>query len=273
MPNVGGLGFDSTWFADFYHNLIGDSEMSGGAARLLHQAGMGDNAPLGMATFSGRLWASQSTKVVYHESHDEAGNAAGTMRTSKVAVNNAALFGPTRDYAEARTRVACGLSILSAGTPMFFMGEEIVAQKLYKYDNVATSKEDLIGERAGNGRNMFRFYQDLIRLRRANAAVRSRFLDVLHAHDPTRIVAFTRRQGTTDVLVVASFNDQPFLNGYVIQSDPSRLPSGLWQETFNSDASIYGGGNVGNFGAAVPVDNGQIQLRLPANGFVVLQRR
>jgi 1,4-alpha-glucan branching enzyme len=75
------------------------------------------------------------------------------------------------------------------------------------------------------------------------------------------------------VLVVASFNDQPFLNGYVIQSDPSRLPSGLWQETFNSDASIYGGGNVGNFGAAVPVDNGQIQLRLPANGFVVLQRR
>ena len=273
MPIVGGLGFDSTWFAEFYHNLIGDSEMAGGAARLLHQAGMGDNAPLAMAAFSGRLWASQFNKVVYHESHDEAGNARGTMRTSKVAVNDAVLLGLTRDYAEARSRVAVGLSMLSAGTPMFFMGEEIVAQKLYKFDNVATSKEDLAGERAGNGKTMFRFYQDLIRLRRANPAVRSRFLDVLHAYDPTRVIAFTRRQGSTDVLVVASYNDEPFLDGYVIHTDPSRLPAGLWQETFNSDASIYGGSNVGNLGAAVPADHGQIEIRLPANGLLVFQRR
>ena len=57
---------------------------------------------------------------------------------------------------------------------MFFMGEEIVAQKSYRYDNISQSKEDLQGERAGAGARMFRFYQDLIRLRRANPAVRSR---------------------------------------------------------------------------------------------------
>jgi 1,4-alpha-glucan branching enzyme len=73
--------------------------------------------------------------------------------------------------------------------------------------------------------------------------------------------------------VVVSLNNQPFLNGYVIQSHADRLPSGLWQETFNSDAAIYGGSNVGNFGAAVPAHDGQIQLRIPAIGFLVLQRR
>ena len=52
---------------------------------------------------------------------------------------------------EARSRVVAGLSLLSAGTPMFFMGEEIVAQKPAKYNTLATSKEDLLGERAGNG--------------------------------------------------------------------------------------------------------------------------
>jgi len=273
MPHVVGLGFDSTWFAEFYHHLIGDSDMADGAARLIREAGFGHDGPLRMEQFSGRLWNTQSSKVVYHESHDEAGNAGGTHRTSKVAVNNVPLFGTTRDYAEARCRVAFGLSLLSAGTPMFCMGEEIVAQKLYKHNNIAHSKEDLQGERSGAGAKMFRFYQDLIRLRRANPAARSHHLDILHAYDPTRVIAFTRRQGNNELLIVASLNNHPFLDGYVLQTQPDRLASGLWQETFNSDAAIYGGSNVGNFGAAIPADNGRIQLRIPANGFLVLQKR
>ena len=83
-------------------------------------------------------------------------------------VNHAPLVGDTREFAEARCRVAFGLSMLSAGTPMFFMGEEIVAQRSYRFDNVSHSKEDLAGERVGAGARMFRFYQDLIRMRRAN---------------------------------------------------------------------------------------------------------
>ncbi len=273
MPSVGGLGFDSTWFAEFYHHLIGDSDMGGGAARLLREAGFGHDGPLALEQFAGRLWNTQFSKVAYHESHDEAGNAGGSLRTSKVAVNNAVLFGAARDYAEARCRVAFGLSILSAATPMFFMGEEIVAQKLYKHDNISQSKEDLHGERAGAGAKMFRFYQDLIRLRRANPAARSTHLDVVHVFGPTRVIAFTRRKGGHELLVVASLSNHPFGDGYVIQTQGDRLPSGLWQETFNSDAAIYGGNNVGNYGTAIPCQDGRIQLRIPANGFLVLQRR
>jgi 1,4-alpha-glucan branching enzyme len=35
-PAAGGLGFDATWYAAFYHNLTGDSDMAGGAARLIN---------------------------------------------------------------------------------------------------------------------------------------------------------------------------------------------------------------------------------------------
>jgi 1,4-alpha-glucan branching enzyme len=273
MPKVGGLGFDVTWHAEFYHNLIGDSDMAGGAARVLRDAGFGTDGPLAMGQFAGKLCDTQTGKVDYHESHDEAGNAGGTARTSKVAVGGAALVGATREYAEARCRVVAGLSILSAGTPMFFMGEEIVAQKPCKFDNIAASKEDLHGERAGAGAKMFRYYQDLIRLRRANPAARSHYLDVIHAWDPSRVIAFVRRQGSNELLVVASLSNTPYDNGYVIETGGDRLHDGGWQETFNSDAGIYGGKDVGNFGAVVPASGGRIQLRLPANGLLVLQRR
>ena len=86
------------------------------------------------------------------------------------------------------------------------------------------------------------------------------------------VIAFTRSAGSDRLLVVASLQNQPFLDGYVIQTDTSRLPDGLWREAFNSDASIYGGNNIGNFGADVPAMNGRIQCRIPANGFLVFQR-
>ena len=71
---------------------------------------------------------------------------------------------------------------------------------------------------------------------------------------------------------MASLNNHAFENGYRIRTDPGRLPSGLWRETFNSDSAIYGGANFGNLGAAIPANNGQLELVIPANGLVVLQR-
>jgi 1,4-alpha-glucan branching enzyme len=271
-PDAGGLGFGATWHAAFYHNLIGDSEMAGNAARLIWQAGFGNDAPLAIEQFAGILWNSQFQKVVYHESHDEAGNAGGTLRTSKVAVNNAPLFGSTRAYAEARCRVAFGLSLFSAGTPMFFMGEEVVAQQVYKYNNILSARENVAGERAGDGSRMFRCCQDLIRLRKQHPAIRSRQIDILHAHNSNRVLAFTRRESSNELLIVASLNNAAYTRGYVLQNEPSRLPSGQWREIFNSDAGIYGGNNVGNAGAALPCHNGRIEIVIPANAIVIFQR-
>jgi 1,4-alpha-glucan branching enzyme len=271
-PNAGGLGFDATWLAEFYHHLIGDSDMHGGAARLLYEAGFGHDGALPIQRFSAALHRTQFGHVAYHESHDEAGNSRGSLRTAKVAVNDAPLLGVTRQFAEARSRVVAGLAFLSAATPMFFMGEEVVAQKLYKYDTTAESKEDLHGERNGAGAQMFRYYQDLIRIRLTNPAARAQHLDVVHAHDQTRVIAFTRRYAGNELLVIASLNNNAFLNGYVIVTDATRLPAGRWRETFNSDSDIYGGNNVGNYGAEIAVADGRIELRIPANGLLVLQK-
>ena len=80
------------------------------------------------------------------------------------------------------------------------------------------------------------------------------------------------RLSDLQVLVIASLNDAAFDRGYVIGTDPTRLPRGGWREIFNSDASSYGGDNVGNYGATLPVGNGQICAVIPAHGFVVLQK-
>jgi 1,4-alpha-glucan branching enzyme len=272
LPDAGGLGFSAAWFAAFYHDLIGDSDMAAGRARLLKTAGQGGDGPLALEQFAGTLVGSQLDKVVYHESHDEAGNAAGTARTIVTAVNGAPLVGATRDFAEARCRVAFGLSLLSAGAPMFFMGEEVGARQPYRFNDFLDHREDLAAERAGDGARLFRFYQDLMRFARRHPATSARALDVLHALGTTRVIAFTRTAGRDRLLIVASLNNQPFLDGYVVQTDPSRLPDGAWREVFNSDAALYGGRNVGNFGADVPSVGGRLQARVPAAGFVVFEK-
>ncbi len=271
LPEAGGLGFDATWDAAFCHNLIGDSDMAGGRARLLESAGFGDDRPLDMGQFAGALYDSKYNKIVYHESHDEAGNSGGSMRTLVCAVAGAPLVGTTRGYAEARARVVFGLSLFSAGTPMFFMGEEVGAQKPYKYDTFMANREDIAGERAGSGARLFRFYQDAIRFSRRHSAARARNIDIIHVNGDGRVIAFRRSDGSDELLVVASLNNRTF-DEYVIQTDQGRLPDGEWRELFNSDADIYGGDGAGNFGADLPAGNGRLRLRVPANAIVILQK-
>jgi len=269
-PDVGGLGFDATWYADFYHHLSGDTGRGPDFANLIRTAGYGQDQPLAMDYFAGALAASSARKVVYHESHDEAGNSPGSKRTIMVAVNAAPLIGETRRFAEARCRFAFGMSMLSAGTPLFLMGEEVGAQNDYKYDNFVDNREDLLGQRQQQGRQLFKFYQDLIQLRLGHAGLRSRAIDVIHVHNGNRVMAFRRWDSGEELLVAASLNNRPFSSGYAIGHDS--LGDGLWQEVFNSDAGSYRGNNVGNLGGTLPSSNGSIVPVIPANGFVVLQR-
>jgi 1,4-alpha-glucan branching enzyme len=272
-PAQGGLGFDGTWKVAFYHSLIGDSEMAGDAARLLKRAGFGGNEPLQMDGFAGLLYDSQYRRVVFHESHDEAGNAKGTARTMVVAVNEAPLIDATRIAAEARSRVCFGLSVLSAGTPMFFMGEEIGAQQPYTVNGFLPNREDFLGERSGNGKALFRFYQDVISLSRRLGSIRSSNIDILHQSNTNRVIAFKRWNGTEQVIIAASFNNAPFANGYVIEKDALAIPDAGWKEIFNSDAAIYGGQNVGNSGAVLPSSQARLSVVIPANGFVVFVKQ
>lgn len=277
-PDNGGLGFDATWYSNFYHHLVGDARQGTEYAKLVPTAGYGGNDPLAMDYFAGALAISGSHKVVYHESHDEAGNSyydeggnrVESRRTIVAAVNSAPLIGDTRRSAEARCRFACGVTMLSAGTPMFLMGEEIGAQRQYRYGDFMSNREDLLGERQTNGQRLFRFYQDIIRLRLSYSGLRSHNIDIIHVHNANRAIAFRRWDDSQEFLIVASLNNYPFGAGYTIES--SRLGNGLWREIFNSDAEQYGGNNVGNLAASIPSSNAQIRVVIPANGIVVFQR-
>jgi len=159
------------------------------------------------------------------------------------------------------------MALLSPATPMFLMGEEVGAQKEYKYNTFMQNRENLRAARQGDGQRLFRFYQDVIAFRRSHPGLRTHAVDILHVHNANRLLAFRRWDDSEELLVVASLNNHPFSAGYVIANP--RLGSGPWREIFNSDAQVYGGNNVGNQGAALSVHHGLLEVLIPANGFVV----
>ncbi len=267
----GGIGFDATWYADFYHHLVGEQNAGPQWACLLLSAGQRQDGPLAMSWFAGALAASGNRKVVYESSHDEAGNAAGTERTILAAVNGAPLVGETRVYAEARCRCACALTMLSAGTPMFLMGEEVGAQRAYTYDKFAEEKEDLPALRQTTGALLWKFWTDMIAFRLGSAVIRSPGIDVFHANDDGRVIAFRRFSADGELLAVASLSNAPYdTPGYQLSYGP--LGDSGWRECFNTDAAVYGGQNTGNAGAVLRASGGQLTVIVPANGAVVFER-
>jgi 1,4-alpha-glucan branching enzyme len=164
-----------------------------------------------------------------------------------VAVNGAPLVDrSTRRYAEARCRFAYGVTVLSAGTPMFLFGEEVGAECRFKYNAVMANREDLHTLRQTTGANLFRFYSDINHLRRSTPALRSRIIDVIGPPPPfsgagvepwneNRVLAFMRGQDQEEILVVASLNDQPFRDGYYI---PHSKVGGRFREIFNGTVTL-----------------------------------
>jgi 1,4-alpha-glucan branching enzyme len=267
----GGLGFDATWYADYYHHLIGDSQDDPGRAQLIRRAGLGGDEPLSMSRFADVLRGSADRRVIYHESHDEAGNAPGSGRTIAVAVHRAPLVDETRRFAEARVRFAAGMTLLAPGTPMFFMGEEVGASLDYRYDDFTAgreTREDYMALRAGAGAQLFAFYADVIRLRLAHAALRSRNIDVVEVHDANRVIAFRRWADDEEMLVIGSLSNTGYLSGYRFESP--HIADGPWLEAFNSDARGYGG--AGALNPAPIVASSGITVVVPANSVVVLRR-
>jgi len=285
----GGMGFDASWYSDYYQHLLGDNHSGDKAGLLKAAAEKPDDAPLAMSVFAGTLWETQFNKVISSESHDEAGNGSGPFldedwsasnesgkrytseRTINVAVNSAPLLGVTRKYAEARCRFAWGVTALSAGTPMFLFGDEVGADQRFKYNAVLENKIDLHGLSVGTGKDLYHFYSEINKLRLQHAGLRSKFIDVVHTNDDHRVIAFRRWNKDESFVIFASLANQPYASGYTVYS--IRIESGEWQEIFNSDSEIFGGNNVGNGGQSVHCENGRMKVVIPFAGVVVFKKK
>jgi 1,4-alpha-glucan branching enzyme len=272
-PDGAGLGFDATWYSNFYHNLIGDTGRGPECANLLRIAGTGGNGELAMDRFAACLSATGRDTVVYHESHDEAGNSEHSGRTLMVAIaadkNTPPPEGELRQIAEARCRFVAGMTFLSAGTPMFLMGEEIGATKDFKYDTFLENREDLRGERKGAGAKLFRFYADIIRLRRRHRTLATPNIEIRHVHNADRVLAFHRWRGPEHYLVVATLSDSGYPDGYTVTVPEDT--TGVWREIFNSDDLIYGGSGLRNEQEITAAEEQKLTVKLPPRGFVVLR--
>lgn len=268
----GGLGFDAHWYADFYHHLAGDTGRGPDFANLLTSAARQDGGPLAMSHFAGALARSNRSTVVYHESHDEAGNSQHSGRTIAIAVNRAALTGATRRYAEARSRFAAGMTMLSAGVPMFFMGEEVGFVRDYTYDGFVEQKEDFEGLRESYGAGLFAFYRELIRLRldANHPELRGGGIDVFHVNDEGRTIAFLRSLGDHTSVVIATLSNAEYPQYNV---DHPALAGRAWIEVFTSDNATFGGWGTTNGTSPLRAQGSRLTVALPRAGFVVLTAR
>ena len=159
---------------------------------------------------------------------------------------------------------------------MLFMGQEFLEDK-YWSDYTDEPGHLIWWDGLQQDRAMsdhLRFTRELIALRRRLVALRRGRINVYHAHDPTRVLAFHRwiEGRGQDVVVVASLSEATH-HGYALGFPQP----GRWAEVFNSD--IYDGwvnpqaaGDGGQVFANGPALHGlpsSARIELPANGLVV----
>jgi 1,4-alpha-glucan branching enzyme len=123
--------------------------------------------------------------------------------------------------------------------------------------------------RQGEGRHLFRFYRDLIRLRRRHHSLATPNIEIVCAHNADRLLAFRRWKGPEQYLVVATLSDTGWPDGYALPFE--RAGSDRWREIFSSDAEAYAGDGVSNELELEGKDD-QLRVKVPARGFVVLRR-
>lgn len=185
---------------------------------------------------------------------------------------------PRSWYARSRARVATGLLLTAACTPMLFMGQEFLEDKLWSDDVQLADRRIWWDGVEGADRAMVdfhRFVRELIRLRRRHPALRADPLTVHPLAPDQRVLAFRRWVPGVgrEVVVVASFAETTFQGDYELGFPRA----GPWREVFNSDyfdtfpnAGVQGnGGSVTASGPPRHDLPASARITIPANGLLV----
>ena len=254
----GGAGFDASW-----HDGVRDSVRDAVA-----QAAQGRDVFVDMDRIASHLQNSGLSDawraVQCVEDHD----IVRVSRRDRVAK----LADPSNSrswYGRSRARVATGLLLTAPGIPMLFMGQEFLEDKQWSDDPNSGQLIWWAGLEQGDKpmTDHLRFTQELIRLRRRLAGLRSGSINVFHVHSMNRVLAFHRWiEGIgRDVVVVASLNESTFYN-YELG-----FPSGgRWLELFNSDVyDNWVNPQIAGNGGAIDA-NGPGRHSLPASASIVI---
>jgi 1,4-alpha-glucan branching enzyme len=271
-----GMGFD-LGYADGLRDGVRAvlAEAAGGAGAAVHVSRLrgGLEKPLNVSA----AWQAYNCL----ENQDLVLDADGDHRHPRIA-RLADATNSRSWYARSRARVATGLLLTAPGSPMLFMGQEFIEDKLWSDD---PNRGDLLiwwDGLAGADRTMgdhHRFTRDLIWLRRRHRALRSDPVGVYQTDDANRVLAFHRWVPGVgrDVVVVVSLSESTFYDhGYSLGFPQP----GDWHEVFNSDVydSFVNPGVQGNAGlitADGPPMHGfawSAGITVPANSVLVFAR-
>jgi 1,4-alpha-glucan branching enzyme len=258
-----GLGYDSQWDPAFIHpirhNIVALEDGDRSMAEIKE-------------SIEFRYNEDAIQRIIYSESHDSVAN--GNKRLpQEVDTNDAASY-----FARKRSTLFAGLVATTPGIPMFFEGQEFLQDGAW--DDTTT----LDWGKLQTFKGINRLYRDLIHLRRNlfgnTKGLVGPFVKVHHLNDDAKVLAFHRWSeggAKDDVVVVASFTNQSFEEGYNVGFPRA----GKWIIRFNSDWKGYSPDfhDVGN-------PEGEVQTRdeerdgchfagtvsLPSYGIIILSQ-
>ena len=189
------------------------------------------------------------------------------------------MFGkiPGDDWQKAATlRALYGFMYAHPGKKLMFMGSEFGQGREWNHDD--DLEWYLLGEPLHEG--LRRYVQDLNRVYAAEPPLHEVDFDTagfqwIDCNDSEKsVVSLIRRSKNGDQFLVAVLNFTPVpREGYRIGVPQA----GSYHEVINSDADVYGGGNVGNGGSveaeSIPSHGYQhsITLTLPPLGFLLFK--
>ena len=222
----GGLGFGFKWNMGFMHDTLEYMELDP-----IHRRWHHDKMTFGLVY-------AFSENFVLPLSHDEVTHGKGSL-LSKMSGDDWQMFANLRAY--------YGFMWGHPGKKLLFMGQEFAQRR--EWSETRELDWGLLDAPAHRG--VHTLIRDLNRLHREWRALHARdsesgcFAWIVGNDRDQSVFAFARygEEGDSPVVVVNNFTPEP-RHGYTIG-----MPhAGVWRETLNTDASVYGGSGVGNFG-------------------------
>jgi len=249
-----GMNFDGEWDVSFGDKLIGEMVKSTDSSR-------------DMAGLFSAMNGSGFSRVLYDETHDLTGDLNGTgAQRLPVRIQSSAATG---FFARKRSMLAAAVVMTTPGTPMIFMGQEMLITNQF-----ADNKPLNWGNQTTQS-NVVNYYHDLIRLRRnldgvslglTGPNITSHVVD-----DTAKVLAYHRwGAGPNDqVMVVMNFSNKALTN-YPVSGFPA---DGTWYVNLNSDWPIYGSDFENKGNGFVPVSGGNGQITLGRYSVQILSRQ
>jgi 1,4-alpha-glucan branching enzyme len=223
---IGGLGFGLKWNMGWMHDTLGYMREDPVFRKYHHDR----------LTFS--IWYAFSENFMLPLSHDEVVYGKGSL-IGKMPGDTWQQFASLRSL--------YGYMWAHPGKKLVFMGGEFAQRREWAHEEALEWWVMQYPEHA----NMRRWVEDLNRVYRAEPALHQVDFDQtgfewIDCHDAdASVISFLRksRGGRESVVVVCNFTPIPRSNYVVGVPHP-----GYWREILNSDAPLYGGSGIGNFG-------------------------